>query len=421
MASNEDVKTSSRISLCISTTYIIANFEPAENGQDKMEVVCEKHAYVEESIASGNNNGSIDKEAQTTTSSLGDQTMDDVEDDSITEPCRRVTPQLVPVKAASQYPDLGRPQFRNLREQLMCCETNNYGDDVVTDRPLDTSNHLANDRKGGRPSEHCGNFDQSQKPPVTSDEEVEAVTLSAPLCSFPADEQRATSTLASSTTLNSGLSSRADTPVPVPVEAALDPFLPKRCVLAPKTGIQGASFEEPIVIDAFGDDQKEKDSSEMKQRKRSIASSGIRSRPQRADGVIMWSDPEVEEGFLNKTRAIWYHIQSQWMEVRQLPGLEGMLSVVQYNNLINAIASSPVENDVLAHDDVTMLRDRYKRVEDQALSKLSSRSDQDLVRNLGRYINRLHDESLMVKLITDHPMKDDKEDVDYRPAKRRRS
>jgi hypothetical protein len=109
------------------------------------------------------------------------------------------------------------------------------------------------------------------------------------------------------------------------------------------------------------------------------------------------------------------------MEVRQLPGLEGMLRVVQYNNFINAIASNSVENGMLAHDDVIMLRDRYKRVANQALSKLSSRSDRNLMRSLRRSINQFHDESQIVKLITDYSIRDNKKNVNYRPVKRRRS
>jgi hypothetical protein len=144
------------------------------------------------------------------------------------------------------------------------------------------------------------------------------------------------------------------------------------------------------------------------------------TRPQQPDGVVMWTDLKIEEGFLRNMRAIWYRIQAQWMEVRQLPGLNGMLSVVQYNKLINAIARKFVENDVLIHDDVVILQNQYKRVARQALHTLSSRSDRNLVRLLRRYMNRLHDKSQMVKLIMDHPMKDDEEDVDYRPAKRRR-
>jgi hypothetical protein len=70
------------------------------------------------------------------------------------------------------------------------------------------------------------------------------------------------------------------------------------------------------------------------------------------------------------------------MEVQKLPGLEGMLKVVQCYNFINAIASNSVENGMLAYDDVIMLRDCYKRVANQVLSKLSSRSDRNLVRNL---------------------------------------
>ncbi|KAH8723268.1 hypothetical protein GQ44DRAFT_761130 [Phaeosphaeriaceae sp. PMI808] len=497
---HKDVKALSQVSLSISTTYVIANFEPAEmkhdfgdlGPKDKMGMVCEQHSYVEEAITFGSNNEIIAKEAQTTTSSLEDQAMSDVEDDLATESCQPATPQFVPAQAAGQRPDLGRPRFRNLREQLMGWETDNDRDNMATDQPVETLTRLANDRKAGRPSEPLvslsnnaeieqprpclsladgGKVDLLQKPPATpsddekaeqpqalpvsladdremgqthapsatdaddgktdrmsealqvlSHEEAKVVTSSTPLGSFSVEEQRAMSTDASRTTPNASLSERVNISDPVLAEAAPEPLLPERpALIAPKTIIRGASLEEPIVIDASSDEQEEEDSSDSEHRKRSSTLSRVRYRPQRADGVIMWTDPKVEEKFLSKTRAIWYHIQSQWMEVRQLPGLEGMLSVVQYNNLINAIASNSVENDVLAHDDVIMLRDRYKRVANQALSKLSSRSDQNLVRNLRRYMNRFHDESQIVKLITDHPMKDNEEDVDYRPAKRRRS
>jgi hypothetical protein len=77
------------------------------------------------------------------------------------------------------------------------------------------------------------------------------------------------------------------------------------------------------------------------------------------------------------------------MEVRQLPDLENMLSIVQCDKLINAVASNSVENGVLVHDDVIMLRSCYKRVEDLALFKLSFRSDLDLVRNLRKCMNQI--------------------------------
>jgi hypothetical protein len=96
----------------------------------------------------------------------------------------------------------------------------------------------------------------------------------------------------------------------------------------------------------------------------------------------MWTDPKVEEGFLKNMRAIWYRIQAQWMEVRQLPGLNGRLSVVQFNKSINATARKSVGNDVLIHDDVVILQNQYKRVARQALYTLSSRSDRNLVRRL---------------------------------------
>ncbi|KAH8708407.1 hypothetical protein GQ44DRAFT_777182 [Phaeosphaeriaceae sp. PMI808] len=479
---HKDVKALSQVSLSISTTYVIANFEPAEMKQDfgnlgpkdKMGMVCKQHSYVEEAITFGSNNEIIAKEAQTTTSSLEDQAMSDVEDDPATESCQPATPQFVPAQAAGKRPDLGRPKFRSLREQLMGWEeTDNDRDNMATDQPRDarveskaledasqpveTLAHFVNDRKAGQPSEPLVSLansakieqprpclsladggkvglsqkplatpsddekaEQPQEPPVSladdsemdqthvssatnadnekadkmpealqelSHEKAKVVTSSSPLGSFSVGEQRATSTDANKTTPNASPSERVNISDPVLTEAALKPLLPERpALVAPKTVIQGASLEEPIVIDSSGDEQEE-DSSGSEHRKRSSALSRVRYKPQRADGVIMWTDPKVEERFLSKTRAIWYHIQSQWMKVRQLPGLEGMLSVVQYNNLINTIASNSVENDVLAHDDVIMLRDRYKRVANQALSKLLSRSDRNLVRNLRRYMN----------------------------------
>lgn len=43
------------------------------------------------------------------------------------------------------------------------------------------------------------------------------------------------------------------------------------------------------------------------------------------------------------------------------------------------------------------------------------------MRNLRRYINRLYDESQIVKLIIDYLIKDNEEDINYRPVKRRKS
>lgn len=248
-----------------------------------------------------------------------------------------------------------------------------------------------------------------------SHEDAIVTTPSTSTVSLSIDDERAKSTNASKTALNATCLERVDTSDPG--EAALEaPLFEGPARLGFKTTNRGGSIEEPIIIDASDDEQEEGFSSSGKHSK----SCRVRSRPQRPDGVVMWTDPKVEEEFLRNMRAIWYRIQAQWMEVGQLPGLNGRLSVVQFNKSINAIVRKSVENDVLIHDDVVILRSQYKRVARQAVHILSSRSDRDLVRLLRRNINRLHDESQMVKLITDHPMKDDEEDGDYRPAKRRR-
>jgi hypothetical protein len=516
MLGHQDVQVFSQASLSLSTTYVIANFEPAKMKQEvgdlgpknKIGMVCEQHSYVEKSSTFGSNNDVIAQETQMTTSSLGDPAMDGAKDDSATEPCQPAIPKYVPEQAAGRGPDLGSPTFPTLRGQLVGWEADKHGVNMATDQPreaqaepnapedtnqpVETLTCSLNRRDAVRPSEppvsraNSGQIEQLrpclsladsrkadlvQKPPATpsddekveqshklpvsladdeeldqahtpsvtdaddgkthrtsealqalSQEDAKVVTSSTPLVSLSTEKQRAESTDASKMALNASLLERVNTSDPISTEVAPEAVPPKRpAPLGSKTIIRGGSVDEPIVIDASDDEQEEEDLGDLGHRKRLSASRRVRSRAQQADGVVLWTDPKIEEEFLSKTRAIWYHIQSQWMEVRKLPGLEGMLKVVQYNNFINAIASNSVENGMLAHDDVIMLRDRYKRVANQALSKLSSRSDRNLVRNLRRSMNRFHDESQMVKLITDHPMRDDEEDVDYRPVKRRRS
>ncbi|KAF2440215.1 hypothetical protein P171DRAFT_501233 [Karstenula rhodostoma CBS 690.94] len=298
----------------------------------------------------------------------------------------------------------------------------------------------SNDKNAEQPQElpvsfvDVGEIDQTHAPSATNaddrktdrtskvlqafcHEEARVVISPTPSSSSSVEKQRATSTDESRTTLKASLSARVYTSNLVSMGAALEPLLPKRSALvAPKALIQNATREEPIVIDSSCAEQEEEDSSGSEHGKRSSTSSRIRSRPQRSDGIIMWTDPKVEKQFLRKTRNIWYHIQSQWIDVQQLPGLGGMPSVIHRDNLINAIASNLVKNNVLAHDDVIMLRNRYERVANQAISKLSAEKDRTHVRSLKRYMDQFHDESQIVKLITDYPIKDNEEDVDYRPS-----
>jgi hypothetical protein len=171
--------------------------------------------------------------------------------------------------------------------------------------------------------------------------------------------------------------------------------------------VQGASVESAIVIDASGDEQ---DVSTPRR---------VRSKPRQADGVVMWTDPAVKERFSSNTKAIWDDILAQWMELQKSPSLEGMSIVVEYNELIIA-ASNSAKDDLPNHTDVITLRDHYTLLAEQLLSKLLSECELNLVDTLRNDFNRLNNESQLAKLITDHPMKDNKNDVDYRPAKRRK-
>tara|TARA_R110002003_G_scaffold2519_2_gene24406 strand:- start:1813 stop:3513 length:1701 start_codon:yes stop_codon:yes gene_type:complete len=491
-----DIKAFSQESLSLSTTFVIANFEPAARKQEfsdqglkhELGMVCEQHSYMGDPSTVRSDNGIIVQETQSTTPPLTDQAIDDL----ATVSCQPATPKFVPEQAAGQGLDIGSLKSPAYREQSLYCETDRFEDNIAAEQPRDTIqpvetlSHFVDQRApvalsqlpvdlansaqieqllpylsladGGKanlvqkqcanPSDHekaeqphklpggltkdwgfemahvssATNVDDGKKnwtseiSQALSHEDAIVTTPSTSTVSLSIDEQRAKSTDASKMALNATLLERVDTSDPG--EAALEPPLPeRRAVLGPKTTIRGGSIEEPIIIDASGDEQEEEDFSSSGNHSKSRR---VRVRPQQPDGVVMWTDPKVEEGFLRNMRAIWYRIQAQWMEVRQLPGLNGMLSVVQYNKSINAIARKSAENDVLIHDDVVILQNQYKRVARQALHTLSSRSDRNLVRLMRRYMNRLHDESQMVKLIMDHPMKDDEEDVDYRPAKSRR-
>jgi hypothetical protein len=189
----------------------------------------------------------------------------------------------------------------------------------------------------------------------------------------------------------------------------------------------GASIDEPIFIDddnmlAVG--QEGDSSSELGRATSSTSSpaptsSRVRSKPQRADGVVLWTEPDFEAKSMSKTTNEWYQIQSRWMCVRQLPLLKNKLCVQQYDRLINNIANKAVANEVLACEDVIALRDHYSSLARRHSSKLP-KHDRDLVRRLKKRLGRFYEDYQMAKLIADHPMQDDENDVDYRPVKRSR-
>jgi hypothetical protein len=219
MLGHQDVQAFSQASLSLSTTYVIANFEPAGMKQEigdlgpknKMGMICEQHSYVEKPSTFGSNNEVIAQETQMTTSPLEDQAMDGAKDDPATEPCQPATPKYVPEQAAGRGSDLGSPTFPTFREQLVGWAADKHGVNMATgqpreaqaepmapedaNQPVETLTRSLNRREAGRPSEppvsransgqieqprpclslaDSGKADLVQKPPETPSDDEKA-------------------------------------------------------------------------------------------------------------------------------------------------------------------------------------------------------------------------------------------------------
>jgi hypothetical protein len=382
-----DIKAFSQEPLSLSTTFVIANFEPAARKQElsdqeprhELEIVCEQHSYIRDHSTVRSDNRIIVQETQSATPPIIDQAISDL----ATESCQPTTPKFVPEQAAGQGLDIESLTSPAYREQSLGCETDRHEDNIAAEqlrdaiKPVETLSHfvdqrapvalsklpvdlansarieqpppylsLADDGKADLVQKQCANpsdhekAEQPDKLPgsltegwglpmahvssatnvddgkknctseisqeALSHEDTTMTTPSTSTVSLSIDEQRAKSTDASKTALNATSLERVDTSDPG--EAVLEaPLLEGPALLGFKTTNRGSSIEEPIIIDASDNEQEEGFSSSGKHSK----SCRVRSRPQRPDRVVMWTDPNVKEEFLKNTRAIWYRIQAQ--------------------------------------------------------------------------------------------------------------
>jgi hypothetical protein len=141
-----------------------------------------------------------------------------------------------------------------------------------------------------------------------------------------------------------------------------------------------------------------------------------RTSPKSATGVLMWSDPKVEEQCITQTTSLFCDIQGEWMKVRQCTGLDGTEAVKNFNELINRVVQKALANEAVDYEDSIRLHDDYANVKRVALNKLKAEGDKELVRGLGELIAGVCDSSHLAELILSHPMADDEHDDDYRPG-----
>jgi hypothetical protein len=79
-----------------------------------------------------------------------------------------------------------------------------------------------------------------------------------------------------------------------------------------------------------------------------------------------------------------------------------------------------MENQAVSQEDAILLRDLFEEMDTERLSTVTGK-DGRLVRKLRKRIRDLPEKTFMTDMVEEYQGKDDDQDSDYRPVKRRRS
>jgi hypothetical protein len=143
-----------------------------------------------------------------------------------------------------------------------------------------------------------------------------------------------------------------------------------------------------------------------------------RARAEGPGGLVLWADPKFEDDLRRKASDLFEKIQASWMQVRDLPQLAGMLTVERFN--LTIIEIEKMENQAVSQEDAILLRDLFEEMDTERLSTVTGK-DGRLVRKLRKRIRDLPEKTFMTDMVEEYQGKDDDQDSDYRPVKRRRS
>jgi hypothetical protein len=146
----------------------------------------------------------------------------------------------------------------------------------------------------------------------------------------------------------------------------------------------------------------------------------VRDRPKRADGVVMWSELAVERQCLTDAKSQFESIQLAWREAQQFSELEGVLCMSTYDTLMKDAIVTSYANGAIAYANAVDLYEEFQPVLQTALARLTKSRDKKVLQELRKTLGCLQRSSQVAELIAQHPMEDDENDADYKPAAKHR-
>ncbi|KAF1363091.1 hypothetical protein EJ07DRAFT_152608 [Lizonia empirigonia] len=133
-----------------------------------------------------------------------------------------------------------------------------------------------------------------------------------------------------------------------------------------------------------------------------------------------WDQPEYEEKLLRELRLAFYHHESCWMHIRELPEATSDAKVQLHDTNVQKFAQICRVNEAVSVEETQTLRKSCIDVIDHLLTVLSCGEDKDAVEELRRFVDEMQDHAMILSSIYAYRSDDDTQDEDYQPSKKRR-
>ena len=181
--------------------------------------------------------------------------------------------------------------------------------------------------------------------------------------------------------------------------------------------ILGTNNREPIIIDSDDEGDTQLNVGGDEQYALPSPKRIKRTRAEGPAGLVRWADPKFEKSLLKKASDRFKDIQTIWMQIRDLSHLADESTVKTFDSTVIAIATT---DKLVSYGEALLLWNLFEKMDTEILSTATGK-DGRLVRKLRKRIRDLPEKTFMTDMVEEYQGKDDDQDSDYRPVKRRRS